>query len=68
MFGVTGAGMSKIRNMQNGGKRQRRGLDQWDRVRSLQPHLNILDRTMANDQCSKVDLPGLTDRLTTMIC
>ncbi|KAK3349911.1 hypothetical protein B0T25DRAFT_456971 [Lasiosphaeria hispida] len=32
MFGVTGAGLSKIRNMQNGGKRQRRGIDQWDRV------------------------------------
>jgi len=32
MFGVTGAGMSKIRHAQNGGKRQRRGLDQWDRV------------------------------------
>ncbi|KAK3682480.1 hypothetical protein B0T22DRAFT_285195 [Podospora appendiculata] len=32
MFGVTGAGLSKIRNMQNGGKRQRRSLDQWDRV------------------------------------
>ncbi|KAK3332109.1 hypothetical protein B0T19DRAFT_94875 [Cercophora scortea] len=31
MFGVTGAGLSKIRNMQNGGKRQRRSLDQWDR-------------------------------------
>ncbi|KAK1759659.1 hypothetical protein QBC47DRAFT_372707 [Echria macrotheca] len=32
MFGVTGAGLSKIRNMQNGGKRQRRGIDQWDKV------------------------------------
>ncbi|KAK0641105.1 hypothetical protein B0T16DRAFT_208534 [Cercophora newfieldiana] len=32
MFGVSGAGMSKIRNWQNGGKRQRRGIDQWDRV------------------------------------
>lgn len=32
MFGVTGAGMSKIKNMQNGGKRARRSIDQWDRV------------------------------------
>lgn len=32
MFGVTGAGMSKIKHMQNGGKRARRSLDQWDRV------------------------------------
>ncbi|KAL1842868.1 hypothetical protein VTK73DRAFT_3016 [Phialemonium thermophilum] len=31
MFGVTGAGLSKIKNMQNGGKRARRSLDQWDR-------------------------------------
>ncbi|KAK8045218.1 small secreted protein [Apiospora rasikravindrae] len=31
MFGVTGAGMSKIKNMQNGGKRARRSVDQWDR-------------------------------------
>ncbi|KAH8812003.1 hypothetical protein F5884DRAFT_784103 [Xylogone sp. PMI_703] len=32
MFGVTGAGLSKIRHMQNGGKRPRRSIDQWDRV------------------------------------
>ncbi|CAK7197554.1 hypothetical protein SEUCBS139899_000202 [Sporothrix eucalyptigena] len=32
MFGVSGAGMSKIRHMQNGGKRARRSVDQWDRV------------------------------------
>jgi hypothetical protein len=38
MFGVTGAGMSKIKNMQNGGKRARRSLDQWDRVRHQQQH------------------------------
>ncbi|KAK2075123.1 hypothetical protein P8C59_009275 [Phyllachora maydis] len=31
MFGVTGAGLSKIKHMQNGGKRARRSLDQWDR-------------------------------------
>ncbi|KAL1297390.1 hypothetical protein AAFC00_004926 [Neodothiora populina] len=30
-FGVTGAGMSKIRHMQNGGKRSRHSVDQWDR-------------------------------------
>lgn len=32
MFGVTGAGLSKIRHMQNGGKRARHSVDQWDRV------------------------------------
>ncbi|OIW24460.1 hypothetical protein CONLIGDRAFT_685433 [Coniochaeta ligniaria NRRL 30616] len=31
MFGVTGAGLSKIKHMQNGGKRARRSIDQWDR-------------------------------------
>lgn len=32
MFGISGAGLSKIRHMQNGGKRARRSIDQWDRV------------------------------------
>jgi hypothetical protein len=32
MFGVSGAGLSKIRHMQNGGKRARHSIDQWDRV------------------------------------
>jgi len=31
MFGVTGAGLSKIRHMQNGGKRARHSIDAWDR-------------------------------------
>ncbi|KAI1078907.1 hypothetical protein F5B20DRAFT_197562 [Whalleya microplaca] len=31
MFGATGAGLSKFRNWQNGGKRSRRSIDQWDR-------------------------------------
>lgn len=30
-FGITGAGLSKIRNIQNGGKRARHSIDQWDR-------------------------------------
>ncbi|KFY07069.1 hypothetical protein V492_07476 [Pseudogymnoascus sp. VKM F-4246] len=30
MFGVTGAGLSKVRAMQNGGKRGRHSVDQWD--------------------------------------
>jgi hypothetical protein len=32
MFGVTGAGLSTIRSMQNGGKRARHSIDAWDRV------------------------------------
>ena len=31
MFGFTGAALSKIRHMQNGGKRARHSIDQWDR-------------------------------------
>ncbi|KAI8626471.1 hypothetical protein F5Y19DRAFT_224217 [Xylariaceae sp. FL1651] len=31
MFGATGAGLSKLRHWQNGNKRPRRSLDQWDR-------------------------------------
>ncbi|KAF2963549.1 hypothetical protein GQX73_g10024 [Xylaria multiplex] len=31
MFGATGAGLSKLKHWQNGNKRQRRSLDQWDR-------------------------------------
>jgi len=32
MFGISGAGLSKIRHMQNGGKRARHSIDQWDKV------------------------------------
>ncbi|KAI9658920.1 MAG: hypothetical protein M1821_001880 [Bathelium mastoideum] len=31
MFGVSGAGLNQIRHMQNGGKRPRYAIDQWDR-------------------------------------
>ncbi|KAK4158356.1 hypothetical protein C8A00DRAFT_28637 [Chaetomidium leptoderma] len=31
MFGVTGAGLNKIKNMQSGGKRHRWSVDQWDK-------------------------------------
>ncbi|KAI1411120.1 hypothetical protein F5Y13DRAFT_191707 [Hypoxylon sp. FL1857] len=31
MFGATGAGLSKLKHWNNGGKRARRSLDQWDR-------------------------------------
>ena len=32
MFGVTGGGLAVIKTYQNGGKKLRRSLDQWDRV------------------------------------
>jgi len=31
MFAITGGGLSKLRHMQNGGKRGRHSIDQWDR-------------------------------------
>jgi len=31
MFAFTGAALSKVRHMQNGGKRARHSIDQWDR-------------------------------------
>ncbi|KAF4310989.1 NADH:ubiquinone oxidoreductase kda subunit [Botryosphaeria dothidea] len=31
-FGLSGAGMAKLRTLQNGGKRGRHSLDAWDRV------------------------------------
>ncbi|KAF2434618.1 hypothetical protein EJ08DRAFT_685920 [Tothia fuscella] len=31
MFGITGGGLSQLRHMQNGGKRSRHSVDQWDR-------------------------------------
>ncbi|KAK1774475.1 hypothetical protein QBC45DRAFT_454686 [Copromyces sp. CBS 386.78] len=35
MFGVTGAGLSAIKTMQNGGKKARWSLDTWDRYEPL---------------------------------
>jgi len=35
MFGVSGAGLSQVRNMQNGGKRARHSIDQWDRQSTI---------------------------------
>ncbi|KAA6411059.1 MAG: hypothetical protein FRX48_05370 [Lasallia pustulata] len=32
LFGFSGAALSKVRHMQNGGKRARHSLDRWDRV------------------------------------
>lgn len=48
MFGVSGAALSKIRHMQNGGKRGRHSVDQWDRQSMFSfffplPHLGRQD-------------------------
>ncbi|KDN65940.1 hypothetical protein CSUB01_02632 [Colletotrichum sublineola] len=54
MFGVTGTGLHVIKGIQNGGKKPRWGLDQWDRqsMCSKEPKLPI-SRPWAN----RNDLP-----------
>ncbi|KAF6834401.1 hypothetical protein CMUS01_06174 [Colletotrichum musicola] len=49
MFGITGTGLAVIKGIQNGGKKPRWGLDQWDRV--------MMDR----DRRLTGDLRGQTD-------
>ncbi|KAK1832505.1 hypothetical protein QBC39DRAFT_71813 [Podospora conica] len=55
MFGVSGAGMSAIKYYQNGGKRTRRGIDQWDRV------LMDRDRRLTGDIRGQTDAPTAPD-------
>ncbi|KAF6815254.1 hypothetical protein CPLU01_14194 [Colletotrichum plurivorum] len=52
MFGITGTGLAVIKGIQNGGKKPRWGLDQWDRV--SRP---VMDR----DRRLTGDLRGQTD-------
>jgi hypothetical protein len=47
MFGITGAGLSKVKHMQNGGKRARHSVDQWDRV-------STPGRKMRSKSCSEL--------------
>ncbi|KAM0322322.1 hypothetical protein ACHAQA_009612 [Verticillium albo-atrum] len=35
MFGITGTGLAVIKGIQNGGKKPRYSLDQWDKYDSL---------------------------------
>lgn len=52
MFGISGAGLSGVRALQNGGKRARHSIDAWDRV-SIPTFLTCWGRN-ANHWCSKV--------------
>ena len=61
MFGVTGAGLSKFRNMQNGGKRARRSVDAWDRV-SVLPGMTSF-AVQANLLAAKYDTPNITAKI-----
>ena len=55
MFGVSGAGMSAIKYYQNGGKRARRGIDQWDR------QMMDRDRRLTGDIRGQTDNPTAPD-------
>lgn len=37
MFGITGGALTKVKNMQNGGKRPRHSIDAWDRQSACFP-------------------------------
>ncbi|PBP27844.1 hypothetical protein BUE80_DR001172 [Diplocarpon rosae] len=65
MFGITGAGMSKIRHMQNGGKRGRHSVDQWDRVRRIS--LMIPGVSKANSAAAKYLARANTTSLAALI-
>ncbi len=68
MFGVTGAGLNKIKNMQSGGKRHRWSVDQWDKVGqpirrgAARDRKELLGRLLTVRQQSATDLPILMRR------
>ena len=49
MFGVSGAGLTTIRHMQNGGKRARHSVDQWDRQSTPSYHDEGTEEAVAAD-------------------
>ncbi|WYZ35641.1 hypothetical protein EsH8_X_000288 [Colletotrichum jinshuiense] len=49
MFGITGTGLAVIKGIQNGGKKPRWGLDQWDRV------MMDRDRRLTGDLRGQID-------------
>ncbi|KAL3423793.1 hypothetical protein PVAG01_05540 [Phlyctema vagabunda] len=61
-FGLTGAGISKIRHMKNGGKRARHSVDIWDRVSPARSHSrNSANIFTAKDRRLTGSLRGQTD-------
>ncbi|QSZ30787.1 hypothetical protein DSL72_000345 [Monilinia vaccinii-corymbosi] len=60
MFGITGAGLSTVRAMQNGGKRGRHSLDAWDRQSDICPQMSRLP-LMDRDRRLTGFLRGQTD-------
>jgi len=59
MFGFTGAALSKLRYMQNGGKKPRYSVDQWDRQSTLDHHFLVYAwETAAGNWIEGVDVNG----------
>lgn len=64
MFGVSGAALSKIRHMQNGGKRPRHSVDQWDRQSTFSPshvirtNFVLVQRKRKREESGKLTAPG----------
>ncbi|OHE93449.1 hypothetical protein CORC01_11224 [Colletotrichum orchidophilum] len=48
MFGITGTGLHVIKGIQNGGKKPRWGLDQWDRYAPSPVEPYAIARSNAN--------------------
>ncbi|KAK6211002.1 small secreted protein [Colletotrichum tabaci] len=49
MFGITGTGLHVIKGIQNGGKKPRWGLDQWDRYVPPEGLMMDRDRRLTGD-------------------
>ena len=62
MFAFSAVAVGSLREMQNGGKKARRGLDQWDRVSCL---LIIMLGSVANKMPAKYDTSAMTSHLPT---
>jgi hypothetical protein len=62
MFAFSAVAVGQLREMQNGGKKGRRGLDQWDRVRCF---LIIMLGIAANKMPAKYDTSDMTSHLHT---
>jgi hypothetical protein len=57
MFAFSAAAVGGLKNMQNGGKKTRRGLDAWDRVRV---HLLPMSMATTNGFAAKYNTSAMT--------
>ncbi|KAF2830516.1 hypothetical protein CC86DRAFT_402551 [Ophiobolus disseminans] len=67
MFAVSAVSVGKLKEMQNGGKRARRGIDQWDRVSCpftalVEGSLTVVQQMMERDRRLTGFMRGQTDK------